>query len=150
MALTDIDGKQNGTRYDWYNAAHGNATNILSTVNGSTNDFGSGKSNTNTVMTAWNNKTYTQDNCSSHKDIWGQIQTQVNNGWFVPSKSEWAAFADVFDITRSNYSSFGLSNLYWSSSLYGAGDAYVTYFNSGCIDINDVNRYYYVRLATTF
>ena len=150
MALTDIDGKQNGTYYDWYNAAYGKATNILSGVSTSANDFGSGKSNTKTVMTAWNNKTYTQDACSSHKDIWGQIQTQVNNGWFVPSKAEWAAFGSAFSITSSNYSSFGLSFYYWSSSLNSAYNAYNAHFNFGCIGINNVNYDYYVRLAVTF
>ena len=150
MALSDIDGKQNGTYYDWYNAAYGKATNILSAVSNSTNDFGSGKSNTKTVMTAWNNKTYTQDNCSKHKDIWGQIQTQVNNGWFVPSKNEWAAFGSAFSITKSNYSSFGLSRYYWSSSLRNADYAYGAYFNYGFFDYLSVNGDYSVRLAVTF
>ena len=150
MALSDIDGKQNGTQYDWYNAAYGYATNILDAVGSSANDFGSGKSNTNTVMTAWNSGTYTQDACSSHKDIWGQIQTQVNNGWFVPSKSEWAAFGSAFSITSSNYSSYGLSDYYWSSSLRSANHAYGAHFNFGYVNHDRVNYGYYVRLAVTF
>lgn len=150
MALTDIDGKQNGTYYDWYNAAYSNATNILAAVSSSTNDFGSGKSNTETVMTKWNSGTYTQDADSSFKDIWGQIQIQVNNGWFVPSKSEWAAFGSAFSITSSNYSSFGLSYYYWSSSLYGADDAYGANFYYGFIGYSTVNNLSYVRLAVTF
>ena len=151
MALSDIDGKQNGTYYGWYNDAYGNATKILSTVSTLTNDFGSGKSNTNTVMSAWNNGTYAQDTHSKYKDIWGQIQTQVNNGWFVPSKSEWAAFGKAFNITSSNFSShYGLSHSYWSSSLYSASRAYSASFVSGYIYNLNVNNYYYVRLAVTF
>ena len=145
MALSDFTTSSYSIWY-WYNAAHGNATNILSVVSSSANDFGSGKSNTNTVMTAWNNKTYTQN----AKDIWGAIQTQVENGWFVPSKSEWAAFGSAFSITKDNRSSFGLSDYYWSSSLYNARSAYLAYFYYGYIYGSNVNRNYFVRLALTF
>lgn len=138
------------TAYDWYNAAYNNATNILASVSSSANDFGSGKSNTTTVMAAWKNKTYTQDACSSHKDIWGQIQTQVANGWFVPSKSEWAAFGSAFSITKSNYGSLGFGYFYWSSSLNNAEYANSMGFHDGTIVVLRLDQFAQVQLVTTY
>ena len=149
MALTDIDGKRNGTYYDWYNAAYGKMNDYATTTSG---DFGKGKSNTTTMIAKWNAKAYgDQDQCSSgHKDMWGQIQEKVNNGWFVPSRAEWAAFGGELGITSGNYGNFGLSNYYWSSSQSGANNAWYANFNYGCMDYNDVNTNYYVRLSATF
>ena len=129
MALTDIDGKRNGTYYDWYNAASNTASNTgmsdyATTTSG---DFGKGKSNTTTMIAKWNAKAYgDQDQCSSkHKDMWGQIQEKVNNGWFVPSRAEWSAFGGELGITLSNYGKFGLNDdYYWSSSQYGDDNAW--------------------------
>ena len=98
MALTDIDGKRNGTEYDWYNAAY--STKISDWLTITSTEFGTGKTNTATMIAKWNAKAYgAQDTCSSHKDMWGQIQEQVSKGWFVPSRAEWAAFAGKFEIS---------------------------------------------------
>ena len=123
MALTDIDGKRNGTYYDWYNAAHDKMSDYAATTSG---DFGKGKSNTTTMISKWNATAYgAQNNCSDHKDMWGQIQEKVNNGWFVPSKAEWSAFGGELGITLSNYGKFGLNDdYYWSSSQYGDDNAW--------------------------
>ncbi len=117
MALTDIDGKRNGTYYDWYNAAYRKGMSDYATA--TSGNFGKGKSNTTTMISKWNAPAYgDQDNCSNHKDMWGQIQEKVNNGWFVPSRAEWAAFGGELGMTSSNYGNFGLSHCYWSSSQY--------------------------------
>ena len=98
MALTDIDGKRNGTFYDWYNAADGKMSDYAATTLG---DFGIGKSNTTTMISKWNATAYgAQNNCSYHKDMWGQIQEEVKNGWFVPSRAEWAAFGGELGISK--------------------------------------------------
>ena len=148
MALKDIDGKINGTYYDWYNAGNGQMSDYSETTSG---DFGKGKSNTTTMITKWNAKAYgDQDKCSSHKDMWGQIQEEVNNGWFVPSKAEWSAFAEELGITARNYENFGLSNYYWSSSQNSTNSAWNAYFSEYLMDYGRVDNNYYVRLGATF
>ena len=149
MALNNIDSS---THYWYYNAFD----NLDSSYNVSTtaNDFAeagaepTGRINTERMIASWNSSQYGEQNSN---DMWGLIQDEVSDGWFVPSKSEWAAFAKAFDITSSNYSSkYGLSNYYWSSSQDSTRSAYYAYFNTGRISNLDVNFLYYVRLATTF
>ena len=153
MALTDIDGKRNGTYYDWYNAAYGQMNDYATTTSG---DFGEGKSNTTTMISKWNATAYgDQDKCSNHKDMWGQIQEKVNNGWFVPSRAEWSAFGGELGISKDssnekNYGNFGLSSYYWSSSLDGADRAWCARFNYDCMDYGIVLYNSYVRLSATF
>ena len=83
-------------------------------------DFGSGKENTRKLIEKWNAKEYGEQNTCTygHKDIWGQIQTEVNRVWFVPSSGEWNAFSDEIGIWNGNYSSRGMSPIYWSSYCY--------------------------------
>ena len=149
MALTDIDGKTNGTKYDWYYAASDKGISDWSTI--TSTEFGTGKTNTATMIAKWNAKAYgDQDTDSGYKDMWGQIQTKVKDGWFVPSRAEWAAFAGELGITSRNYGNFGLSRSYWSSSLSGADGAWYANFYSGFM--NGINFYnsYCVRLGATF
>ena len=154
MALKDIDGKRNGTYYDWYNAAY--STGMSDYADTTSEDFGKGKSNTTTMISKWNAKTYgAQDNCSAHKDMWGQIQEEVNNGWFVPSRAEWAAFAGKFGISKDNsnekyYGNFDISNYYWSSSQGNTYNAWYATFDSSCMVTNNVKYSYSVRLSATF
>ena len=83
--------------------------------------------------------------------MWGVIQEEVNNGWFVPSRAEWSAFANAFSINSVNYTEYGLSNDgYWSSSQYDTNDAWDASFKRGCMDSSNVDYYNYVRLGTTF
>ena len=148
MALTDVDGKQNGTQYDWYSAARGKMVDYASTTSV---DFGKGASNTKTMIAKWNAKAYGPQNaCSSHKDIWGQIQEQANNGWYVPSRAEWSAFANNLSINTSNYASKKLSAWYWSSSQWDPGWAWCADFTGGHVNGYTVNNYDSVRLGTTF
>ena len=140
MALSDIDAN---THY-WYYNAYGNMSDYDTTTSG---DFGTGRANTETMIAKWNDSGYEEQN---DNDMWRLIQTEVANGWFVPSRGEWSAFAEELGITITNYSNFGLSAWYWSSSQYNAGDAYYVYFRTGYINYYDVNGNRYVRLSTTF
>ena len=144
IALNNIDSKT----YDWYNAAHNNMNDYATTTS---QDFGKGKSNTATMINKWNSKSYGEQNkCAGRTDMWGEIQTQASNGWFVPSRAEWAAFAEQLGITKSNYSSKGLSGWYWSSSQHSIGTAYYIDLNSGFVNSNFAFSHYCIRLATTF
>ncbi len=150
MALTDIDGKQNGTYYDWYNAAN-NMNDYASTTSV---DFGKGASNTRNMLAKWNAKAYgAQNACSSHKDLWGQIQEKANKGWYVPSRAEWAAFGGNLGINTLNYAKNGLSYYYWSSSQCNTNVAWYANFNNGYVgsyNVNGVGDNFSVRLGTTF
>lgn len=151
MALNDIDSE----RCDWYHAACGKISDYTSLTS---EDFGKGKSNTATMISKWNTEAYGNKNdCwQDHADLWGEIQTQVNNGWFVPSSKEWAAFNKQLGITKSNYESKGLFDWYWSSSLYGKADAFGVCSWNGTLSrchIQCDSEFFgeaWARLATTF
>jgi hypothetical protein len=152
MALTNFTADSKGT-FDWYKAAYGKMSDYRSTTSTA---FGTGKQNTATMISKWNSKAYgDQDVCAAHKDMWGQIQAQVNKGWYVPSRGEWAAFADAFKISKEStdenyYVYLGLSTYYWSSSQEDSSYAWITVFNHGGLGTNTVNNGNCVRLATTF
>ena len=146
MALEDF----NPGYYCWYDAASGK---LDKTIGSSENDFGQGRENTEYVNSKWNDPSLpwgAHNDNSSYDDMWGVIQEEIESGWFVPSKSEWAAFGAAFNITGSNYQNFGLNYFYWSSSQYTTGSAYYAYFGYGYIDNHSVGYSIYVRLATTF
>ena len=153
MSLEDINS---GTYYCWYDAANGNLDSSYD-VSPSANDFATagaeptGRINTKRMIASWNAEEYgAQNDNSTYDDIWGVIQDAVARGWFVPSKSEWAAFGAAFEITSSNYHTLGLSNVYWSSSQYNAYNAFRNDFRNSSINLNNIHYYDYVRLATTF
>jgi len=110
-------------------------------------DFGSGQKNTLNMIEKWNKEDY---GAQDSDDMWSLIQEQVNDGWFILSVDEWAAFAGQLGITKSNYSSKGLSGWYWSSSQYGTNSAFSIYLNNGYVDNYGVNGTHCVRLAATF
>ena len=130
--------------YDWYNAARGNMNDYATATSP---DFGKGKDNTATMISKWEAKAYGEQNT---KDIWGRIKTQANKGWFVPSRQELTAFAGQLGITKSNYSSKGLSGWYWSSSQCNSTHAYLMDLDYGYVSNDYVGNSGYVRLATTF
>lgn len=149
MALEDIDS----SGHYWYKSVNGNMSDYSTATS---LDFGTGKKNTEDMITKWNAEGY---GSKDSNDMWGLIQTQVAAGWFVPSRGEWGAFGDYLakrtenPLTTSNYnSSYGLSVYCWSSSQSNAYDAWSAHFLDGCIasdgvtDNDDVS----VRLATTF
>ena len=149
MALEDINP---GTIYYWYGAAYGNLDSSYN-VSTTANDFAeagaepTGRINTERMIASWNSSQYGEQNSN---DMWGVIQDEVARGWFVPSKSEWAAFGAAFEITSSNFSTFGLGYNYWASSQHGTSSAYRANFYYGRIYGNTVSERFNVRLATTF
>ena len=147
MALSDIDGKQNGTRYCWYAAAYSNMSDYATTTSTS---FGSGKTNTANIVSKWNSSGYGRQNIGSYPDVWGAIQTQTAHGWFVPSQEEWSAFAQELGINKSNYQSFGLSDYYWSSSQYDNTRAWNADFDYEYMSYDNVDLYCFMRLSATF
>lgn len=157
MALEDFNP---GTRYCWYDAAYGNLDSQYN-VSNTANDFAvagaepTGKTNTERMIASWNSSEYgAQNDNGTYEDMWGAIQDEVADGWFVPSKSEWSAFGgevlELNNITSSNYDDYGLSSWCWSSSQYDTYGAYHAYFSGGYMDYDFVYNSGYVRLATTF
>ena len=156
MALDDITP---GTRYSWYDAAFENGGKLEGPFIGtSENDFAAagveptGKLNTEKMIKSWNSSQYgAQNDNGTYLDMWGVIQDKVAEGWFVPSKSEWAAFGAAFGITSSNYSkTYGLDRYYWSSSQGTTYSVYSECFSDDTIHYAGETSYRYVRLATTF
>ena len=138
MALDDIDGS---THY-WYYSAYGKMSIDTDTA------FGTGKTNTQTMISQWNSNKYSPQN---NNDMWKLIQTQASKGWFVPSKEEWSAFGEELGITSSNYSEKKLSGWCWSSSQDSTNHAWSAYFDSGCMSYDTVSyNGNYVRLSATF
>ena len=99
------------------------------------------------------------DSPQNNRDIWKHIQTKYQQGWYIPSRGEWAAFADYFTnktdletkLTTSNYNiTYGLSGYYWSSSQYGTIHAWNVTFDYGSMDGSDVRTNSFVRLGVTF
>ena len=157
MALKDIDGRQDGTFYDWYYAAGiSNYSKVTS------ENFGSGKSNTTNMIEHWNSgtkknaDTKIKEGADDFKDIWGQIQNKASNGWFVPSKDELAAFAGEIEVTKDTtnsqkyFKNQGLSEYYWTSSLQSTNKAYFINFSSGSFSRISIQGPYHVRLSKTF
>lgn len=150
MALDDFDSNQ----YAWYTFAVGNLNPVYN-VGETANDFAAsyeeptGKINTQRMIKSWNESQYGEQ---YEFDIWGIIQDEVEKGWFVPSKSEWAAFGDAFNIDDGNYEDeYNLSEYYWSSSQHDENEnTYMMNMAYGIIDISGVAVAYYIRLATTF
>ena len=131
MALEDIDGES----HTWWANAYGH---LDSTYNISpiTNDFAvvgaepTGLANTRRMMECYANEEINGTTVEQGtNDMWGLIGEEVADGWFVPSKSEWAAFGgevlELNNITSSNYGDYGLSSLCWSSSQVRTDAAYI-------------------------
>ena len=109
--------------------------------------FGKGASNTRNMLAKWNAKAYGEQNA---KDLWGQIQEQVNKGWYVPSRAELSAFGGNLGINKSNYESKGLSDWYCSSSQSNIYSTYCVYYGGAAMSSKPVNTLNSVRLGTTF
>ena len=136
-----LDNMNNSSEYYWYKSAHGEMTIDTS------EDFEQGKTNTQTMISQWNSNKYPpQDD----NDMWKLIQTQVNNGWFVPSRAEWSAFAEELGITKENYVNHNLRAWYWCSSQRSANNAWTADFTNCHMSNFPVDTNGYVRLAATF
>lgn len=112
------DGKEDENypaynNYYWYK----NAVDKMSPVMTS-NDFGKGYENTGIMIEKWNAAKTTSgwDADQDNQDIWKHIQTEYSKGWFIPSRSEIAAFANELGITSGSKGNF--------SSIYGLSWCY--------------------------
>ena len=141
------------TQYYWYKNAYSHMSPLITS-----NGFGTGKENTRKMIEKWNaagtENGYT-DSAQDKQDIWKHIQIKYNEGWFIPSRAEWAAFANEIGgntpITTSNYNStYGLSCPYWSSSQVNINGAWSAFFDRGYMGEYTMNHSSVVRLATTF
>lgn len=112
-------------------------------------DFGKGEKNTQEMMNLWKSKKEYQNN-GNWDDIFGAMQTEYDNGWFIPSKSEFAALSNELNVTNSTYKVLGLYYGYWSSSRYASSRNYYARFVLGKMDsiANDADLH--VRLAKKF
>ena len=156
MALEDIDDK---THYWWKDAYDKLDSTYI--VEDTAIDFTKDNSkptglvNTERMMECYKKGEINGTTVSKNdNDMWELIQDEVDRGWFVPSKSEWSAFGsfayDKLKVDTDNYSEYGLSDWYWSSSEYTTYGAYRAIFYNGYIDYDNVGTYYFVRLSTTF
>ena len=144
MALEDF--KQGSTTtFCWYEEANGKITDYKEITSEA---FGSGKTNTANMIAKWNVSAYGEQ---SNNDVWGVIQAQVKQGWFLPSESEWAAFGAVLNITTENYSTYGLDGFgYWTSAPNNPA-----YVSNAMLDFGDFGNSMItvsnkVRLCATF
>ena len=145
MALEDIDEIVHYFYYNGYMTDYATAT---------SKDFGKGMSNTITMINKWKNSEYGTQNSN---DVWALIQEKVEQGWFVPSIEEWAAFAGNLEINTSNFGEKGIQDWYWSSSQFDTTHSWYINFNVGQIfgSTIDWQRCYisnslYIRLSTVF
>ena len=142
MSLSDIGT----TDYTWYKNANGKMN-----ASDTQTEFGKGKSNTTTINGKWLANDAEGYGLQDANDMWGQIQKEISDGWFVPSKAEWSAFAGELGIPTGNYSSRGLKDNYWSSSQGSTFGAWGTFFGHGSMGHYGVYfKGLYVRLSTTF
>ena len=153
MSLSDFSSSM----YSFYDDAQNNGIIDFDVI--TSQNFESGKRNTLNMIAKWNSETYGNKNtCSSgYKDIWGEIQEQVNDGWFIPSKEEWTKFnkATGIDLSYNSYIGKNLSDRYMSSSLNNSISYYINENEDGMYSTNTqghptVDGSSYVRLATTF
>lgn len=149
MAFSDLD---TNTHY-WYINARRNMSDYETATS---EDFGKGKKNTEDMIARWkkgavSNGGYGDKN---DNDMWGLIGTQVEAGWFIPSRAEWSAFGGELEIDDTYSSPYGslLSSNYWTSSQSSTESAYTAVFGNDIAYMGgtSVNASYYVRLATTF
>ena len=174
-AYTDPNDSNNNypayTTYYWYKNAYGK---IPNPVKDTSTDFGAGYANTGTMIRICNNngaeEGWTQGATQDKRDIWKHIKDKYNSKekWYIPSRGEWAAFADYlkkkttnplthnyesgsYVANSGNYNSlYGLSAWYWSSSQYDTDNAWIANLHSGYMDSNDVLSNRCVRLGVTF
>ena len=134
MALENIDRYS----HSWWANASGHLDSTYS-ISASTNDFAvagaepTGLVNTRRMVECYANKEINGTTVEQGRDdMWGLIGDEVADGWFVPSKSEWAAFGgevlEPNNITSSNFGDYGLSSWCWSSSQHSADYAYLANF----------------------
>ena len=148
LALQDFDSKN----HTWYQALSSSDNYFGGIV---TKSFGDGRENTNIMIKKWNKEEFgKQNDYLPFTDIFGEIQTQAQSGWFIPSSDEWAAAADNLNINSSNYLTKGFkeNSSYGTSSLEDyPNDVTIWYIQfNGNQKISSGWGTFKYRLATTF
>ena len=102
------------------------------------------------------NPDYGEPTTGTYADIWNIIEGKVKEGWFVPSKAEWAAFASYLNTSKTSaetnyYVNYGLNNPYLSSSQANSIGAWSVGFGGGYMyRFNVRDKEANLRLCTTF
>ena len=156
MSLADYDGND----HYWYKKAYGKMSDYSTFTS---KDFGKGKENTEKMIERMKNHSdksqykydYGEPTTGENADIWNIIEDKVKEGWFVPSKAEWAAFASYLNISKTStdtnyYVNYGLNSWYWSSSQSNNSFAWYVDFNDGNMNDDTVNNTNSLRLCATF
>ena len=126
-------------------------------------DFGKGKENTVKMIDRMKNHSdtskysvdYGEAKTGTNADVWNIIEDKVKEGWFVPSKAEWAAFASYLNTSDTStdtnyYENYGLSDWCWASSQSDDSDAWDVNFGLGYMYCGDVRGTGSLRLCATF
>ena len=133
-------------KYQWYDPGEGNEGNSFEAKEETS--FGEGKNNTAFMIQKYGN---TDGPSSRGVMMWKQIKSQVNDGWFVPSKDEWSAFLGELGISTTNFSEFGLKdNAYWTSSRRTGYLIWATIMNYGYGEAVRTWENLWFRLSITF
>ena len=156
LSLADYDGND----HYWYKKAYGKMSDYSTFTS---KDFGKGKENTEKMIERMKNHSdtskyeydYGEPTTGTNADIWNIIEDKVKEGWFVPSKAEWAAFASYLNTSKTNtdmnyYVNYGLNSYYWSSSQYNSSRAWRVGFSYGYMLRSYVHSTTSLRLCATF
>ena len=156
ISLANYD---NNAHY-WYK----NAINMNDDSTFTSKDFGKGKKNTEKMIDRMKNHSdksqysvdYGEATTGTNADIWNIIEDKVKEGWFVPSESEWAAFASYLNTSETStdtnyYENYGLSNWCWGSTGYkDVAGACVVQFGNGAVGYTYPYETCNLRLCATF
>ena len=144
MQLSDYVTNEDTTFYWYYNADR-----KMNDYDETTSkNFGAGKNNTDKMILKWKDKAYGD---LHSQDIWGNISSVVEEGWFIPSKDEWMAFGNELNVTSDKRVQYGfIEYCYHSSSQRTARFVWDAHLYQGNINQIYVNNKIGVRLATAF
>ena len=156
LSLANYDGND----HSWYKEAYGKMSDYLTFTSEA---FGKGKENTEKMIermknhsdSKYNSEDYGEATTGTNADIWNIIEDKVKEGWFVPSKAEWAAFASYLNISKTStdtnyYVNYGLNSYYWSSSQGDDNTAWDVSFYGGHLTTTTVSNARSLRLCATF
>ena len=153
LSLANYDGNS----HYWYKNASGKMSDYSTFTSEA---FGKGKENTEKMIERMKNHAnykydYGEPTTGENADIWNIIEDKVKEGWFVPSRAEWAAFASYLNTSETSYdtnyyANYGLDNAYKSSSQSYDGNAWVVDFESVHMFGYQVFTKGILRLCTTF
>ena len=156
LSLANYDGNS----HYWYKNASCNMSDYSTFTS---KDFGKGKENTEKMIERMKDHSdtskykydYGEPTTGTNADVWNIIEDKVKEGWFVPSKAEWAAFASYLNTSKTStdanyYVNYGLSSWCWSSSQGYHNGAWGVSFTYGFMGTGTVPTTASLRLCATF